>query len=448
MDSQLWRAACRQALTHVAQAHVAVVGAGRSGLAACRFLDRLGARVHLLDDAPKDQLQARLQQQHDMKQICSHATAITWQQLRQAQLIVLSPGVPRAHAAIQAALQQQIPIVTELDLAAHYLPQCCFVGITGTNGKSTVTHLLGRMLQLHRQHVFVGGNLGTPLCDVVLSSTKPSMAVLELSSFQLETLVNLPLSAAVITNIGVDHTNRYPSHQHYVRAKQRIVQLLKPKATLVCSCQDVHCLQLGQQQQQQRPVIFVPAPNSTKQMTIQQINAAFASCTAALFGVSSQLIEQTLAATAGLPHRFETLGCVQGVTFINDSKATNVAAALAALRSVQQQGVHWIVGGQGKAEHYEPLVQACQNSPVKRVYAIGQQATALLRCFAQGRAPTPTTHAATLPQAVQQAWQHTVAGDAILLAPACASFDQFNNFEQRGELFRQLYTNLKQQTAP
>ncbi|MEM7589092.1 MAG: UDP-N-acetylmuramoyl-L-alanine--D-glutamate ligase [Myxococcota bacterium] len=448
MDLQSWRAACEQALGDLKGAAVAVVGAGRSGLAACRLLCRLQAHVHLLDDAPESELQSRLKQYQNMSQVRVHAAGIKLQQLQRAQLVVLSPGVPRTHSAIQAVLQQKIPVVTELDLAAHHLPNCRFIGVTGTNGKSTVTHLLGQMLKADQQNVFVGGNLGTPLCEVLLGDTKPAIAVLELSSFQLETLVTLPLSAAVVTNIAVDHADRYPSHEHYVRAKQRIVDLLQPGATLVCSSQDSHCVQLGKQQATRGPVVFVPAlQNSIKKQTLQQTNAAFAVCMAKRFGATSPCIQQVLKDAKGLPHRFETLGCVQDVTFINDSKATNVAAALAALRSIEQGGVHWIVGGQGKSENYEPLVQACQHSNVKRVYVIGQETPALLHCFAKGQAWVQTVDAHTLQQAVQLAWQRATKGDVILLAPACASFDQFANFEQRGRAFGQLYERFKQRAT-
>ncbi len=422
---------------------VAVLGAEKSGRAAAKLLYAQGAHVTVLDDAAHAGRQGHLPQG-----ICIHAGGIVPDLLRRAELIVRSPGIPLHHPACVWAQKHGISIVTEIDIACAYLPDCTFIGVTGTNGKSTTTCMLGAIFASlgdkarglwgkNKGTQWLGGNLGTPLCEAVLAGLRPALAVLELSSFQLQSLRDLRLAAAIVTNIGVDHTKEHGSHENYIQAKARIVELLQPGGVLVCRPQELKLLPLVALRERGGTVCCVPESSGKPHET----NAAMAASVAASMGVSKTEIAKGLSAYRGLPHRFELVGELGGVRFINDSKATNVAATLAALQHVGQGKIHLILGGQSKGESYGPLLDACRNRQVA-VYMIGDEAPAIGRCLAQ-EPSIPCVLAQTLARAVHLAWQAAVPGETILLAPACPSFDQFANFAARGEAFEDLFQQLR-----
>ncbi|MEI6806425.1 MAG: UDP-N-acetylmuramoyl-L-alanine--D-glutamate ligase [Myxococcaceae bacterium] len=371
---------------------VAIAGKGRSGKAAYDFLRQQGHEVEFLDDANK---------------------TLTAEKISEFEAVVLSPGIPRTHVALRATKK---PIYNEIDIAVPYLHDCKFVGITGTNGKSTTTALLGHIVSQFEPATFVGGNLGRPLCEALEAAEHPKYAILELSSFQLETISKLKLDVAVLLNLTPDHLDRYPSVEDYYATKRKIFDLLVPG---------------GEK-------INLPQGERISKSLLGRHNAqnAYAAVLAAkALGITDTVIQNGLDTFPGIPHRLEILGTKNGVTWINDSKATNVESALAALACFKS-GVHLILGGHGKGASYEPLVQAARNC-VAKIYVIGEDAPVITKAFGDG-----VVQAGTLEKAVKLAHQAAKPGETVLLSPACASYDQFNNFEHRGDVFRELFHDL------
>ncbi len=378
----------------------AIAGKGRSGKAAYDFLRQRGDEAEFLDDADGN---------------------LTADKILGFEAVVLSPGIPRAHPAIQAALSAGVPVYNEIDIAVPNWPECRFVGITGTNGKSTTTALLGHIVTVFEPNTFVGGNLGRPLCEAVRAGEHPKYAILELSSFQLETLSKLRLDVAVLLNLTPDHLDRYPNVEAYYATKKKIFDWVKANGVKIPP--DPPFSKGG----------FIFPKNLLGEHNAQNTRAAILAAQA--LGIPDAVIQKGLDTFPGIAHRLEILGFKNGVTWINDSKATNVESALAALACFKS-GVHLILGGHGKGASYEPLVQAAQKC-VKKIYVIGEDTPNIVKAFG-----SEAIQAGTLDRAVKLAHQNAISGEIILLSPACASYDQFQNFEHRGEVFRRLFHDL------
>jgi len=442
---------------------VCVLGAGISGIATCRFLETQNAKVTLLDDADLNLVNDRIQKHGGLPRNTILKNGINAQTILNADLIVLSPGISMQHTAIQAALKNSIPIINEIDLAFPFLSDCRFVGITGSNGKSTTTSILGSIAKNFDSHAFVGGNLGEPLCNVLLQNCKPQIAILELSSYQLEILTTLKLQAAIVTNLTPDHLDRYPSVEAYYQAKIKIFDLLVPNGKVILNKSDKNSVKYLHATTFHDRLNFNVAPFEegvsilADSLSVQlphlkekfylktdhflgqhnRENAAAAVAGALSLNIPVNVIQKGLDDYPGIAHRLETLGFINNIRWVNDSKATNIESALIAIKTFDQN-VHLILGGLGKKSSYQPLVNACQKR-VKAIYAIGQDAPLILEAFKS----FVCFDAKTLEQAVSLAQKNTVPGDTILLAPACASFDQFENFAERGNLFRKLFQKEK-----
>ncbi|MBL4817663.1 MAG: UDP-N-acetylmuramoyl-L-alanine--D-glutamate ligase [Deltaproteobacteria bacterium] len=390
----------------------AIAGKGRSGQAAYRFVVSRGDDAVLLDDAEQ---------------------SLTPEAILNCDAVILSPGIPRKHVAIQAALKAQKPLYNEIDLVAPKLSQAKFVGITGTNGKSTTAALLVSMVKEWEPSVFVGGNFGKPLCEAALDGDEPKVVILELSSYQLETLSQLKLDVAVLLNLSPDHLERYDSVEDYYETKRRIFDLLKPEGVKI----EFPPLKKGGQGGFKMPPSLLGPHN------LQNMNAAIQAAQA--LGVPDDIIQKGLDNFKGMPHRLEILGKKNGVTFVNDSKATTVESTIAALNCFDS-GVHLICGGKGKGSSYVPLVKTAQGK-VKQVYAIGEDAPKIIQTFPRGEGVSQVSkdlkgRLMILREAFVAAVKNAQPGDVILLSPACSSYDQFKNFEERGELFRSLFNAL------
>lgn len=452
-------------------AHAVVVGGGKTGAAAARLLLLRGARVTLVDDAPEAKVREGLGKHGlDLSAVTLRAGGIDAGVVAGAELVVLSPGVPRAHAAVQAALAAKVPVVNEVELAAAALPASVAVlAITGTNGKSTTTTMAGAIARVADAAAFVGGNLGTPYCqaalDVAAGAPAPRFAVLELSSYQLETLQHLVVKAAVVTNLSPDHLDRYPSAAAYYAAKARVFGLLAPEGGVALNAADAesraHLLaavpgdrvrcdfdvpqdvegvsirgeRLAVRQGDARWELGLDNPRIVGHHNRQ--NAAAAVAGALLAGIPPSAWQSGLDAYAGIAHRLERVGESRGVVWYNDSKATNVDAALTGLRSFQR-GVHLLAGGLGKGAPYAPLVEAARGR-VAAVYTLGADAPAIEAAFA---GVVPVVPCGTLEVACRRAAAAARAGETVLLSPACASFDQFKDYVHRGESFREWFTKL------
>jgi UDP-N-acetylmuramoylalanine--D-glutamate ligase len=446
---------------------VLVFGLAKSGVAAIKLLLAHGTQVTALDGRDEAALGdvARELKAQGVKLV----TGATPAGLLEAQhLIVVSPGVPLALPELEAARAADVPIWGEIELAWRFLSEVPFFGITGTNGKSTTTALTGELFKRGGGRTFVGGNLGLPLAEAALTPKGWDAQVVELSSFQLEGIQQLRPKGAAILNLTPDHIDRYPNHDAYGEAKARIFLNQGPGDFAVVNAEDAHVMRLGLQANvpvygfsvsgQTAPGgpklagLAVARPGGFRldfldedyTLTNRALrgahnaqNAMAAALLARLGGVAREAVQAGLDSYPGLPHRLESVRVLDGVEWVNDSKATNVDSVLVALRAFPGN-LLLIAGGKGKGAPYQPMVDEGQGK-VKAVLTIGNDAETIAAAY-QGHAPVHPC--GTLEVAVRRARELAKAGDTVLLSPACASYDQFKHFEDRGETFKRLVQAL------
>jgi UDP-N-acetylmuramoylalanine--D-glutamate ligase len=333
-------------------------------------------------------------------------------------VLVKSPGVPGDRPLVAAARERGIPVWSEVELGYRLLAPTGtkLVGVTGTNGKSTTTALIGAMFEAAGRDVAVAGNIGVALSSV----ERADWVVCELSSFQLEDVHELACDVAVLLNLQPDHLDRYASFEEYRDAKLRIFE--RARAKVVPRGLGLEGIEFSADDPLPAEPLLRGAHNRE--------NAAAATAAARAAGIDDQAIATALRTFPGIPHRLELVGERDGVRYVNDSKATNVAAALRGLAAYADEPVHLILGGSPKGEDFAPLAAAI-GSNVRSVHLIGAEGPRIGEVVA-GDVD------GTLDAAVAHAEELAVRGDVILLSPACASYDQFANFEERGEAFRRL----------
>jgi UDP-N-acetylmuramoylalanine--D-glutamate ligase len=434
---------------------VMVIGLGVSGCAAARFLASCETSLVLTDircEVPTSVLPAG--ELHLGKEERAWLSGV--------DLVVVSPGVPPSSTLLQAAYSAAIPVIGELELASRFI-NFPLVAVTGTNGKSTVTTLIGEMCKNAGLKTFVGGNLGTPLVEAIGGDFE--LAVVEVSSYQLETVRTFKPRIAIYLNLAEDHLDRYRDLEEYARAKARIFQnqdagdwaifnrddpavrtlcddvrsqvlsfgLTKPK----CGATDAIwedsdlCFKLGAQRGNIRMEGFrLPGP-------FNRVNAMAAAGAALALRLQPESIEATLAEFRGLPHRLEFVRQKSGVSFFDDSKATNVDAVIHAISAVRAP-VLLIAGGTDKAGSYAALRVPLQQKV--RLLLLYGAAREIIRTAVDGT--TRVECFESLREAVLAAAAAAVPGDTVLLSPACASFDQFKNYAERGRLFQELVRAL------
>jgi UDP-N-acetylmuramoylalanine--D-glutamate ligase len=433
--------------------NVVVYGLGKSGLSALRLLQRQGARVSAVD--------ARADADVGGVPVVAEADALPV--LRGADLVVVSPGVPLSTPALVEAARG-VEVVGEVELAFRHLRPAPLFGITGTNGKSTTTALLGALFEAAGRRAFVGGNLGQPLSEAALSDVPWEAYVVELSSFQLEGASTLRCDGAALLNLTPDHLDRYASHAAYGAAKARILRNQRPTDAAVFNADDKEICRLVQGAVGRKLAFTLRAGvpsapheglavadgagftfgseryavrNRALRGAHNLQNAMAATLLARHGGLPPEAIQRGLDAYPGLPHRLESVGTVRGVEWVNDSKATNVESAEVALAAFER-GVWLLAGGKGKGAPYAPLVAAARGK-VKGVLTIGADGPAVAQAF---EGALPVHPCGTLEAAVKRAQGLATPGDVVLLSPACASYDQFKNFEHRGDVFRALVREL------
>ena len=439
---------------------VAVIGLGRSGLAAVRLLLELGARVVVADQRSEPELQATLgdlsgrgvevrgEGRYDAALLC-------------AELVVVSPGVPMALKPIRQAQAAGARIIGELELASRFLGGK-LIAVTGTNGKSTTVSLIGELLRASGYDPFVGGNLGTPLTEAALASLhgrRWDFVVAEVSSFQLETIETFHPWIGAILNITPDHLDRYPSMEAYAAAKRRLLENQTVEDYALLNADDPGLADIATapsatqvQFSRKRPVpcgvfvkgdtiVFMLHEQAEEVCRLQDVqlrgshnleNALAAVAVARLAGCTGASISRGLRAFRGLEHVMEVVRVVRGVTYINDSKGTNVDATIKALDSLSEP-VILIAGGREKGGEYPGLAAAVRRH-AKRVSLIGE-ARPHLRELLNGLCPI--SEAESLAAAVQQAAAAAAPGDTVLLSPVCASFDMFTDYKDRGRQFKE-----------
>jgi UDP-N-acetylmuramoylalanine--D-glutamate ligase len=334
------------------------------------------------------------------------------------EVLIKSPGVPGEAPLVAAARERGIPVWSEIELGYRLLPDATFVGVTGTNGKTTTTELLGTIFRAAGRDVAVAGNVGTPLTSV----RSADWVVCELSSFQLEDVHELSCDVAVLLNLEPDHIDRHGSFEAYRDAKLRIFE--RSRVKVVPRGLGLPGIEFSAADELPAEPLIRGAHNRE--------NAAAATAAARASGIADEHIAAGLLTFPGVPHRLELVGERDGVRYVNDSKATNVAAALRALAAYSDEPVHLILGGSPKGEDFGPLAAAIGPN-VKSVHLIGEEASRLgelIDGHRDGDLETALAHAARLAE----------PGDVVLLSPAAASYDQFENFEQRGDAFRALVT--------
>jgi UDP-N-acetylmuramoylalanine--D-glutamate ligase len=443
---------------------VLVVGLGKSGLSAAMFLRARGARVTVSDARSAVALAHEIPALLDagiMVESGGHGLLT----FRRQDLIVVSPGVPTDTPEVQQTKAFGMPIIGEVELASRFL-QGKIVAITGSNGKTTTTTLVGKIFSDAGLPTLVGGNIGLPVIDLVEKSTPETTSVLEVSSFQLETIEDFHPHIAVVLNITPDHLDRHGSFENYAAAKTRITERQGAGDFLVLNAEDKATQMVAAKTKAQifwfslrRPVkqgafvygesiVFVAREGAKAEpvMPVSEIhlkgshnveNVLAAVCSARLAGISAEIIRHAVGGFKAVEHRLELVKSVHGVEFYNDSKATNVDAAMKAVASFGG-GIHLILGGKDKDSDYGTMSDLLKER-VKAVYTIGSAAEKIER---QLHGVVKMVQAGTIQTAVQEAAKAAVAGDVVLLSPACSSFDQFENYEHRGRVFREVVNEL------
>ena len=411
--------------------HALVVGLGKSGDAAVRLLRSRGAQVAAADD--KD-----LPFEGELRRVVPES-------LRGMDLVVVSPGVPLSLPIFAEARSRQIELIGEVELASRFISEPV-LGITGTNGKSTTTALCGHLLSMAGLRVFTGGNLGDALSNRVLAGHRLDATVCELSSYQLESIVSLRCAAATVLNVTPDHLD--PSLDAYAAAKQRIFENQRAGDTAAINQADLRVRAMKTNPGVRRQV-FDPREPLRIEGTGLLLRAptlrgshnrenAFAACLLARhLGVGFDALQKGLDTYPGLPHRLEPVRLLDGVEWINDSKATNVDSVEKSL-SAFEANVHIIMGGRGKGAPYSPLRELMRGR-VKTIFTIGEDAPAIA---AELSGAADIEACGVLATAVFRARERARRGDVVLLSPACASYDQFRNFEDRGDQFKALVRGL------
>jgi UDP-N-acetylmuramoylalanine--D-glutamate ligase len=446
---------------------VAVLGLGKSGMVAARALKESGADVWAWDD-------------NDDKRKAAEADGLKIVDLRSCDWseltsLVISPGIPHTfpapHPVAAKAKEANAEIISDIELLARSQREASYVGVTGTNGKSTTTALIGHILREAGRRTAVGGNIGTPALSLP-ALERDGIYVLEMSSYQLEITFSITFDVAVLLNVSADHLDRHGGMDGYIAAKRQIFRRQTEPRTAVIGVDDDYCRAIWQDLVRQNDQIIVPisstrklangiyaaegglydatGANAIRVVELADLptlpgahnwqNAAAAYATARAAGVDSNVIAAALKTYPGLPHRQERVGERDGVLFINDSKATNADAAEKALGCYDN--IYWIAGGLAKEGGIASLTPYFGR--IRRAYLIGDAADSFARTL-EGHVPYALTR--ELKSAVESAHADAVRGghrDAVvLLSPACASFDQFRDFEARGDTFRALVAALQ-----
>jgi len=449
---------------------VLVLGLGETGLSALRWLNGQGANLSVADTRQTPPGMAILKA--ELPNVKLHTGPFADAVFNNAEIIVISPGVPMSEPLVQAAIKKGIPVVGDVELFAQYKPaKAKVIAITGANGKSTVTTLVGEMCKAAGLKTVVAGNIGLPVLDT-LDGQVPDVYVLELSSFQLETTSNLNADAATVLNISEDHMDRYDGLDDYARAKARV---FFGGGTQVLNRQDAWSMDMALQGHVVVTFGLDKALNetdfgletqagvtklmrgshailATNEMKIAGLHnaanalAALALCEA--IGLPESSIIKGLQEYKGLPHRVEWVMDICNVAFYDDSKGTNVGATYAALQGLVGQNdnkkIVLIAGGDGKGQDFSPLTEIVAKN-ARAVVLIGRDAARIESVLNETK--VDLIKAESLEAAVKVAYRFAKSGDAVLLSPACASFDMFRNYVHRAEVFVQSVKALAKEEA-
>jgi UDP-N-acetylmuramoylalanine--D-glutamate ligase len=445
---------------------VLVVGLGKSGVASALFLKARGARVTVSDTKSGDELRDEIPALLDQG-ITVETGGHGERTFRGQDLIVVSPGVPADAPLLVQARGLGEPVIGEIELAAQFLPGP-IVAITGSNGKTTTTTLTGEILTAGGLPTLVGGNIGTPAISLAEHAKPETVIVLEVSSFQLETIQKFHPKIAVVLNVTPDHLDRHRTFEAYVDAKARMFENQTSEDFAVLNEDDPTCVAMRARTGakvfwfsrhkevkqgawvRDGNIMFRDSEGQREIMQVSEIplkgahnleNVLAAVCAGALMGCAPEKIRQAVRDFKAVEHRLEFVATIRGVDYYNDSKATNVDATIKALESFPAN-IHLILGGKDKGSDYSVLHDLLRQR-VKRVYTIGAAAAKIESQLVSPKiGDVEVVRAETLENALRKANAVAVPGDVVLLAPACASFDQFKNYEQRGQAFKEIVRGL------
>ncbi len=444
--------------TNVQNKKVTVLGAARSGLAVARLLKRKGARVFVSDNGAQEQKQeavAFLQREDIPFEFGKHS-----ERAFDADFCVLSPGIPVASPVVQAMLQKGIPVYSEIEVASWFF-KGPLIAVTGSNGKTTTTTLIGQMLRQVNAKAVVAGNIGQPFSDFVEDSQADAWGVVEVSSFQLETIDTFHPRQVVLLNFAPNHLDRYPDYDAYKNAKWRVTKNLQAEDVFVYNAADAEIVKRLPELKCRKMGFNIEGDTSAEAYFAQNalwihgekwidvcemglrglhnyMNAMAAILAAHNAGVPREAILRVLRTFQGVEHRLEFVRELDGVKFINDSKATTVESLYYALQSFEQP-IILIAGGKDKGSDFTRLNDSIRQK-VKTLILIGKATDKMEKAW-QGL--KPIIKARSLREAVEQAFRQAEPGEVVLLSPACASFDMFRDFEDRGRQFKQIVNELK-----
>ena len=445
---------------------VLVVGMARSGVAAAQLLLSHGAIPVLYDSKPMEALAEALEPLRGSA--CEfHMGEDPFVLLDRCDMVVISPGVPIDAPLVKAAREQGVPLIGELELA-YTLLQGEVLAISGTNGKTTTVTLLGKMFENAGRITHVAGNIGYPLSAVALTSKMRDVTVVEVSSFQLESIRTFHPCVAALLNITEDHLNRHGTMEQYIRLKQRIFENQTAEDIAVLNMDDPALVKMADKIRARvaffsrtqpvangacveqgkivwrwdgvvKPIcdadqILIPGPHNLE-------NALAATAMASARGVPPAVIRHTLQSFTGVEHRIEKVRVLDGVTYINDSKGTNVDSTIKAVQSMKAPTV-MILGGYDKHTDFTPLCREMVGAGIiEHAVLIGETAGQIMQTLSDA-GYTSVVQAVSLDDAVAKARKLAVSGGNVLLSPACASFDMFRDYEERGKVFKQIVMGL------
>ena len=442
--------------------HIVVFGLGRTGESLVRFLLDRGARVSVTDSRPAHMVGKPAERTAKLPvsmQLGAHDEKI----VESADWIVLSPGVPHTLGILEGAKRAGVPVIGEIELASRFVDEP-IVAITGTNGKSTVTRLVGRMLEYSGMSIFLGGNLGQPLIEYVAEKKPADVVVIEVSSFQLDTIVHFRPAVGVLLNISPDHLDRYPDFGAYAASKARVFANQLASDTAVVNAADETVMRAAKNAKSRlcafNDAEFGPCSAVVTDTEIRinfpgtdsfgipanrvplagrhnLENTAAAALAALAVGAGREGILASLGGFVPDPHRLQQVAIIKDVTYYDDSKATNVDASVRAIESMSGPVV-LIAGGRDKFGGYEALRKPVERH-VKAVIVLGEAADAILETLCDA---AEVRRADTMTEAVEEASRIAAPGDAVLLSPACSSFDMYENYEARGDDFARAVRSL------
>lgn len=436
---------------------VLVIGLGRTGVATARFCAGEGGEVVIVDEKQGKELGDALTAISDIPvelKLGSRDDEI----VSTVDLVVPSPGVPPFHYLLKAARKRRVPVISEVELAYRFLTTP-IIAITGTNGKTTTTQLIGEMLTTWGKKVFVGGNIGNPLIGVAGKDEDFDYLVVELSSFQLQWIDRFRSAVAVLLNVGPDHLDYHGTYDEYRRAKERIFENQTDRDLAILNADDAVVASLGRKiesdvtwfssssmvekgmfkdgnvlryrnHEEDEEEYFINTMCLRGNHNYENIMAAILAVR--WCGCPSPAIRQTLETFSGLAHRMEFVGEARGVAFYNDSKGTNVDAVIRALDACSMP-VILLLGGRNKGGDFTRLLEPIKKK-AKTVIFFGEARTELQTTIGK---TVKTSMTETLKEAIDIAWSNAQSGDVVLLSPGCASFDEFKDYEERGNYFRQ-----------